>query len=60
MKDTILNKVIRFCLRRCCVDALTARMVIHKLSKGEVRYYLNEYDEVETYWKEHKNPFKRH
>jgi len=60
MKDTILNKVIRFCLRRCCVDASTARMAIHKLSKGEVRYYLDEYDETEAYWKEHKNPFKRY
>jgi hypothetical protein len=60
MKDIILNKIIRFCLRRCCVDAVTARMAIHKLSKGEVQYYLDEYDEAETYWKTHKNPFKRY
>lgn len=57
MKNTILNKIIRFCLRHCCVYASTARMAIHKLSKGEVQYYLDEYDEAEAYWKTHKSPF---
>lgn len=48
MKDTILNAIIRWCSRRCCFDSRTARMVIHKMSKGEVQYYLDEYD---AYWK---------
>lgn len=60
MKDTILNRIIRFCFRRCCMDAMTARMAIHKLSKGTVQNYLDEYDETETYWQTHKDPFERY
>lgn len=59
MKDTILNKIIRFCFRRCCLDACTTRMAIHKLSKGEVSLLLKEYDETQKYWETHQNPFKK-
>lgn len=45
MKDIILNSILHFCLRHCYIDSLTARMVIHKLSKGEVQYYLDELEE---------------
>ena len=58
IRDNIMNKLIRFCLRHCCLHSLTCRMCIHKMNKGEIKYYLNEYDEAEKYWKEHKNPFK--
>ena len=60
MKDTILNKIIRFCLRRCNMDAATRRMFIHKMSKGEIEMYLEEYDKVEEYWKNGGwDPFKK-
>lgn len=59
MKDIILNKIIRFCFRRYWLDSCTARMAIHKLSKGEIAYLLNEYDEAQKYWETHKNPFKK-
>ena len=51
MKDTILNAIIRWCAQRCCLDSYTCRMVIHKMSKGEIKYYFDEYDEAEAYWK---------
>lgn len=59
MKNTILNKIIRFCLRRCCIDTMTATMAIHQLSQGEIQCYLNEYEKTRAYWKTHKNPYKK-
>ena len=54
------NRLIQYCLRHTHVDSGTARMMIHKLSKGEIQYYLAEYDEWEDYyWRKNTSPFER-
>lgn len=46
------NRLIQHCLRHTYVYSGTARMMIHKLSKGEVQFYLAEYDkDEEDYWR---------
>jgi hypothetical protein len=59
LRSEYRNRLIRHCLRHICLDSGTARMMVHKLSKGEIQYYLAEYDECEAYWQKHGSPFDK-
>ena len=59
LRSDFYNRLIQHCLRHMCVYSGTARMMVHKLSKGEIQYYLTEYDKDEEYWQEHGSPFDK-
>lgn len=49
IRNTVNNKLIRFLLNHCWIDASTLRKFVYQVSNGELQVIMNEKKEWDSY-----------